>query len=1048
MYFHNFWKSASLILASLILCAFPLFSSPQKNSIHGVLEFAQSAQIPGATRVGSKVCETCHSSLAGNFTHSFHSQQGVECEDCHGGGSLHVQSGGNVKKIIVFNKLSSQQANAVCLSCHEQSTKIRNWPGGPHASNGVRCTDCHQIHSSAKPSGRARTLGFETMETGHAGAVENMVPEAKMVFESREETNDNCLRCHQEQRAQMNLPYHHPLREAKMTCVDCHDPHGGVAENNLRGPSVNQLCLGCHSQYRGPFTYQHPPVTESCLICHTPHGSPNTNLLRVSEPALCLQCHTGHHNGANLPLMDRCTDCHGSIHGSDVPTASGGSRFVDKGPNGVPSEPTGAAPAGAFARAHAAAIAAPAVATGGVGMSLVQFMQQQQAGGVVTSHAGPAGSPNVFSALSVTPAQYREIGITGYGGRVGEYDSLDNSAGGAMESAYVSLSHGLTILTRASILAGSDYHVTSQWSMAKLLDAAIDLRSFVQHQDNYAFYSNVISPDITTSETIPRGAIFGVTRRIGNAHVRVKLPNLPIHLFVRGNWQARAGTTQAAWLDESNPSSDPTACTLCHFSSQFQALDQTTRTITGGAEAKLGQVDVTWEHTFSSFNDRLPFPTAYFGGFYTPNEPVPVDVPSTPPGYYYFDIPAPNQDSTDTVRLNWTPSPQVIFNGNVSYTRARDIFTQHPQNIFNAAETLNWHPIDRLRMTFDYRQQNLINNFVPYFALYGDVSYHEHWAGLRLEYELRRDLDLEARYERNGITRSNSFLWPQIYDIDNTDPQHVIPSTSANTVGLGLRYHRQKWWNARAGYAWTGTHDPGFVVVPKSNNRIYADATLLPTSWLIFTSDTDLIIQNAFPAVPLPNTPGDFQRRNRFYNETADASLIFQPNWNLDFGYSYQQNLLNTYMGLQNDNTVGYVLDEPFVPYNQLNQTYWVKLGSRFLSDRLNWNARVTYDSARSGMTPDLNPNDAALLGNAGLIQQGLFDPVAFGQALGALQLGSTLVSQVIVPEWIGQSKVYYLLPHGFNTGFLFSYGSYKDYLNPNLNGVLRAYTLYVGRSW
>jgi hypothetical protein len=33
---------------------------------------------------------------------------------------------------------------------------------------------------------------------------------------------------------------------------------------------------------------------------------------------------------------------------------------------------------------------------------------------------------------------------------------------------------------------------------------------------------------------------------------------------------------------------------------------------------------------------------------------------------------------------------------------------------------------------------------------------------------------------------------------------------------------------------------------------------------------------------------------------------------------------------------------------------------------------------------------------------------------MGKLQLGSTQVSQVIVPQWIGQSKAYYLFPRKF----------------------------------
>jgi hypothetical protein len=57
-------------------------------------------------------------------------------------------------------------------------------------------------------------------------------------------------------------------------------------------------------------------------------------------------------------------------------------------------------------------------------------------------------------------------------------------------------------------------------------------------------------------------------------------------------------------------------------------------------------------------------------------------------------------------------------------------------------------------------------------------------------------------------------------------------------------------------------------------------------------------------------------------------------------------------------------------------------------------------------------------------------------------------ISQVIVPQWIGQSKVYYLFPRKFEGGLVFYYGSYRDYWNPNLNGVLRNFNVYVGRTW
>src|ERR1019366_3159363 len=301
-------------LLAIAVCGLTVFlclpSSAEKKSAYGIASFAKYVQIPGATPVGAEACTTCHSDIATSFRHAFHAQQGLDCEACHGPGSLHVAGGGDIAKIISFRQRPATDANGVCLSCHAQDAKVRNWIAGPHASNKVRCIDCHQTHNYGGKAGTKTEASFDVMAPGRATAVQDLVPESKVIMQPRWQANDACLKCHQRQRGEMSLPYHHPLREGKMSCAGCHDPHGGAAGNNLRTANVNQLCLGCHAQYRGPFAYQHPPVTENCMTCHSAHGSPNTNLLSVSEPALCLQCHTHHHNGAGLPIPDRCTNCH------------------------------------------------------------------------------------------------------------------------------------------------------------------------------------------------------------------------------------------------------------------------------------------------------------------------------------------------------------------------------------------------------------------------------------------------------------------------------------------------------------------------------------------------------------------------------------------------------------------------------------------------------------------------------------------------------------------------------------------------------------------
>ena len=146
-----------------------------------------------------------------------------------------------------------------------------------------------------------------------------------------------CYKCHQEIFALTQLPSHHPLREGKMQCSDCHDAHG-QAEGHLREDTVNLTCYKCHADKQGPFVYQHAPVEEDCSYCHNPHGTVTNNLLHQPATFLCLRCHSGHradaaeHFGMGTSDIDAlpwqrqilytdCTQCHTQVHGTDLPSA-------------------------------------------------------------------------------------------------------------------------------------------------------------------------------------------------------------------------------------------------------------------------------------------------------------------------------------------------------------------------------------------------------------------------------------------------------------------------------------------------------------------------------------------------------------------------------------------------------------------------------------------------------------------------------------------------------------------------------------------------------
>jgi len=135
---------------------------------------------------------------------------------------------------------------------------------------------------------------------------------------------DVCGQCHQQRKAQLMRSSHMPQREGKITCSDCHNPHGTPNPAMLKQTSVNENCYSCHAERRGPYLHEHAPVLENCSNCHEAHGSANDRLLVKRMPRLCNQCHVSTHRTTD-PATSRgyfnrsCANCHSQIHGSNHP---------------------------------------------------------------------------------------------------------------------------------------------------------------------------------------------------------------------------------------------------------------------------------------------------------------------------------------------------------------------------------------------------------------------------------------------------------------------------------------------------------------------------------------------------------------------------------------------------------------------------------------------------------------------------------------------------------------------------------------------------------
>ncbi len=275
-----------------------------------------------------KIGKTRHGTVA--------DQRTPTCTSCHGESEKHLhgdpKAKGRAAPDVIFRKgtyapSDAETRNKQCLACHQTDANRTHWAGSTHQARDVACVSCHQIHTSHDAVRDKQTQ-----------------PEV-------------CFTCHKEQRAMINKPSHHPIPEGKLSCSDCHNPHGTTGTKLLVKDTVTDTCYQCHPEKRGPFIWNHQPVTDDCANCHNPHGTTADYMLKTRPPFLCLSCHDPSSHLGNIPgIASRvdtsknasgvslgattprdnlntntavgktqglsCLNCHTDIHGSNNPANS------------------------------------------------------------------------------------------------------------------------------------------------------------------------------------------------------------------------------------------------------------------------------------------------------------------------------------------------------------------------------------------------------------------------------------------------------------------------------------------------------------------------------------------------------------------------------------------------------------------------------------------------------------------------------------------------------------------------------------------------------
>jgi DmsE family decaheme c-type cytochrome len=267
--------------------------------------------------VGEATCLTCHEDRA--YASTRHGLKAIAtspaathgCESCHGPGKAHVDAGGDPALIVRPSTLTPQRASEICAVCHNRGEHAL-WSGSQHDSRNVGCVTCHSVHTPVGPK-QIKAASQLTL----------------------------CASCHRDKIAKLDRSGHMPVREGKMQCTTCHNPHGATNVRLLRrGDSIAELCTSCHADKRGPYLWEHAPSRDGCVTCHDPHGSSNERMLVSKPPILCQRCHVGTRHPSTIYDADligagatpsirvyarSCVTCHSAIHGSNHPS---GQRFI------------------------------------------------------------------------------------------------------------------------------------------------------------------------------------------------------------------------------------------------------------------------------------------------------------------------------------------------------------------------------------------------------------------------------------------------------------------------------------------------------------------------------------------------------------------------------------------------------------------------------------------------------------------------------------------------------------------------------------------------
>lgn len=192
---------------------------------------------------------------------------------------------------------------------------------------------------------------------------------------------------------------------------------------------------------------------------------------------------------------------------------------------------------------------------------------------------------------------YQYYTVSGYRGRVGEYEVLDTGA--RADVHLVGRARGNSLQAFGRVRDEDDLSFATMLDLQRVLHTDVTYRRFRHALDHDPLDNQDFAIDADPDKTN------GITIELFSAENELLLPRLPF-LTLTADYRrlSRRGHRQATTVVK---------CAQCHVRSRRRRIDQVTDDVRMGMKADLGRAVLQYDYTWSSFREQASAPEADYG---------------------------------------------------------------------------------------------------------------------------------------------------------------------------------------------------------------------------------------------------------------------------------------------------------------------------------------------------------------------------------------------------------------------------------------------------